>query len=142
MLKIAFDNNVLLDAIANRADFENAQKLFMAVAYDKIIGIVSANSITDVYYVARKVLGDAEARKAIGNLLTLFEVVPVDSEACMSALCTPMSDFEDAVLAVCASNAGADYVVTRDAGFIASSGSPVKALPPGDILALISEEPN
>ncbi|MCD7854120.1 MAG: PIN domain-containing protein [Clostridiales bacterium] len=138
MLKIAFDNNILLDAIANRADYKTAQKLFMAVADEKISGIISANTITDIYYISRKILGDKDARKAILNLLTLFEVAPVDQEACLTALNTPMSDFEDAVLAVCALNSGADYIVTRDKDFIASAESPVEALSPSDILKIIS----
>ncbi|MCD8238871.1 MAG: PIN domain-containing protein [Clostridiales bacterium] len=138
MLKIAFDNNILLDAIANRADYKTAQKLFMAVADEKITGIISANTITDIYYISRKILGDKDARKAILNLLTLFEVVPVDEEACLTALNTPMSDFEDSVLAVCALNSGADYIVTRDKDFIASTESPVEALSPFDILKIIS----
>ena len=105
-MRIAFDTNVLIDAIANRADHEAAQSLIMAVAEEKVSGVISANSVTDIYYIARKLVGDESARNAIWNLMTVFDVAPVDGEACATALSVEMSDYEDAVLAVCAEREG------------------------------------
>ena len=51
----------------------------------------------------------------------------------------PMSDYEDAVLAVCANEAYADYIATQDEGFINSEGSPVVPLHPQDILCALQE---
>ena len=91
-MKVAFDTNVLLDTILNRPGRENALRLMLAVSEEKIAGVVSANSITDLYYLARKGIGDQAAREAIFDVLSIFDVAPVDGDACSMALNTPMSD--------------------------------------------------
>lgn len=113
-LKIAFDTNILLDTILNRPGRAEAIQLMYAVSEEKIFGIVSANTITDVYYTSKKGIGDAAARNAILDILSIYDVVPVDGETCSVALNEPMADYEDAVLAVCAAREEADYIVTRD----------------------------
>ena len=50
-----------------------------------------------------------------------------------------MEDYEDAVLAVCASHEAADYIATNDTEFILAEGSPVKALLPADVLERIKK---
>lgn len=139
-MRIAFDTNVLIDAIANRADYDAAQSLIMAVADEKVSGVITANSITDIYYIARKVVGDENARNAIWNLMTVFDVAPVDGEACATALSVQMSDFEDAVLAVCAAREDVDYIVSRDQGFLKASGCPVTVIEPSALLDVIQSE--
>lgn len=124
-MKIAFDTNVLLDAIAERGAYRDAQALVMAVANEKVEGVISANSITDIYYILRKRIGDEKARKAIWNLMAIFEIASVDAEICATALGTPMKDFEDAVLAVCAKASGAALVVTGDKGFLEDRNAPI-----------------
>lgn len=137
-MKIAFDTNVLLDAIADRAYADEAKKLIMAAASGSVDGIVTANSVTDIYYIAGKHLGSAGARKAVRSILTLFDVADVCGDDCFAALEAPMADFEDALLVVCSRRAGADYIATRDEKFIASA-SPVPAKKPEDILELIRQ---
>jgi predicted nucleic acid-binding protein len=139
-MRVIFDTNVLLDAIALRADYEVAQELIMAVSQEEIQGIITANSITDIYYVARKYIDDESVREIISNLLTVFDIAPVDREDCANALCLPMSDFEDAVLAACAEKCDADYIATRDEGFIRAEGCPVPAMRPDDIIKIIHGE--
>lgn len=139
-MRIAFDTNVLIDAIASRADYETAQSLIMAVADEKVSGVITANSITDIYYIAKKMVGDENARNAIWNLMTVFDVAPVDGEACATALSVQMNDYEDAVLAVCAAREEADYIVSRDQGFLKASGSPVAVIEPNDLLDVIRGE--
>ena len=139
-MRIAFDTNVLIDAIANRADYEAAQSLIMAVAAEKVSGVITANSITDIYYIAKKVVGDENARNGIWNLMTVFDVAPVDGEVCATALSVQMSDFEDAVLAVCAAKEEADYIVSRDQGFLKASGCPITVIEPSTLLGMIQEQ--
>ncbi len=135
-MKVVFDTNVLLDSILNRPGRQDALKLLMAVSEEKILGIVTANSITDIYYLARKGIGDQASREAILDLLSMFDVAPVDGEVCSMALNEPMSDYEDAVLAVCAAREEADYIVTGDQGFL-NSASPVQTKTPADLLHII-----
>ena len=95
-IKIAFDTNVLLDSILNRPERDDALRLMLAISEEKAVGIISANSITDIYYLARKGVGDQAAREAIFDLLSMFDVAPVDGDVCSMALNEPMSDYEAA----------------------------------------------
>lgn len=137
-IKVAFDTNVLLDSILNRPGREDALRLMLAVSEEKALGIISANSITDIYYLARKGVGDQAAREAIFDLLSMFDIAPVDGEVCSMALNEPMSDYEDAVLAVCAAKEGADYIATRDQGFL-DAASPVQVKTPASLVRIIEE---
>lgn len=137
-MKIVFDTNVLLDSILNRPGRAAALRLMLAVAEEKIVGIISANSITDIYYLARKGIGDRAAREAIFDLLSMFDVAQVDGDACSMALNEPMSDYEDAVLAVCAAREGADYIATGDQGFL-NAASPVQVRTPAALVRIIDE---
>ena len=139
-MKIAFDTNVILDAIESRADYKTAQALILAVAREQISGMVAGSSVTDIYYIAKKHIGDAAAREAISNLLTVFDVACVDGEICGDALDLPMPDYEDAVLACCAARAAADYIVTRDQDFLDAESCPVERIAPAALLAVLSAE--
>lgn len=135
-MKVAFDTNVLLDTILNRPGREDALRLMLAVSEERLVGVVSANSITDMYYLARKGIGDQAAREAVFDVLSMFDIAPVDGDACSMALNTPMSDYEDAVLAVCAAREGADYIATGDEKFL-KADSPVQVKTPAQLLHLI-----
>jgi len=85
---------------------------------EKFQGFVTANSITDIYYLVRKNVSEAVARGAIRNLLQLFTIVDIDGEDCEAALDSPIGDYEDALVAVCAEKLGVDYIVTRAKDFL------------------------
>lgn len=137
---VAFDTNVILDAlIEGRPGADEARELMLAVARDEIEGIVTTNSITDIYYIAKKKLGDLKTREALYDILTLFKVADVRKYDCMKALGSPVKDFEDALLSVCAERDDADYIASRDVDFINSSSViPVKC--PGDLLHIIGNK--
>lgn len=137
-MKIVFDTNVLLNAILNRTGRAEALKLMLAVAEEQITGIVSANSITDLYYLAKKGIGDKAAREAVFDVLSMFDVAAIDGDVCAMALNTPMNDYEDAVLAVCAARGAADYIATCDQGFLKADSS-VPAKMPEELLAMIEK---
>lgn len=137
-MKIVFDTNVLLNAVLNRPGRAEALKLMLAVAEEQIMGIVSASSITDFYYLSRKGIGDKAAREAVFDVLSMFQVAAVDGDACAMALNTPVADYEDAVLAVCAARDEADYIATCDQGFLRAE-SPVPAKSPEELLAMMEQ---
>lgn len=139
MKKIAFDTNIILDAICNRNDAEVAQQLFMEVAEERAVGVITANAITDIYYIARKYIGSESATEAIKNLMTLFDVAAVDGEICADAVYSMMDDFEDAVFAYACKRENVDYIVTRDKGLLESKNSPAKACSPQDALKLVED---
>lgn len=139
-MKVAFDTNVIIDAIADQDETNVAQTLFMAAADGTITGVISANTVTDVHYIARRYIGAAAIRNAIAELLTIFEVAPIDGEVCLNALGNPNPDFEDAVLAESVAQYGAQYVATNDQKFIKAPGSPIPVKKASDVLALIQSE--
>ena len=139
MKKIAFDTNIVLYPICNRNDAEIAQQLFMEVAEERAIGGVTANAITDIYYIARKYVGSESATGAIKNLMTLFDIAVVDGEICGEAVYSMMDDFEDAVFAYACKREDVDYIVTRDKGLLESKYSPVEACSPKEALRLIAD---
>ena len=130
-MRVLVDTNIVLDAVAAREPFRrSAEKIFMLAAKEKIDGYVTANSITDIYYIARTSLSLMEAREMIRHLLRVFVVADIRGEDCEAALDLPMDDFEDALAVVCARNIDADYIVTRDADFLKN----------GDLFPVITSE--
>lgn len=141
-MRIAFDTNVLLDAIMARPDAEAATRLLREVTEENIEGVITANTITDIYYIARKKIGDKNAREAIFELLSIFDVAAVDGSICMDALSLPMADYEDAIMAVCADRNFAGYIVTRDNDFVKSgmnNGCSADVMYPADFLELFDQ---
>ena len=128
--------------------YQTAQSLYKSLGMEDLaerigqkITAAQAGMEADEEYAARKESEEkAEkreaAREAIFDVLSVFDVAPVDGDACSMALNTTMSDYEDAVLAVCAAREGADYIATGDKGF-AKADSPVQVRTPAEILHLI-----
>ena len=99
-------------------------------------GLVAAHTITTLHFLLSKHLGKAKVRRVLTDLLHIVRVVPVDEDRIRHALALNWTDFEDAVQAACAEKAEAEYLVTRDKrGF---KKSPVKAVTPAELLALVS----
>ena len=136
-MRIVFDTNVIIDAIAAREPFcMAAQKLLLLVSEEKLEGYLTANSVTDVYYVTRRSHTEAEAKEIIRSLLHSLEIIAVDGADCWQALGLPMSDFEDALIAACAEKIEADYIVSRDVAF-AEANTTVKVIEPVALLEKI-----
>jgi len=133
-MSVLIDTNVILEAITGRAPFnENAEKLFLLTAEDKINASITANSVTDIYYLTRKYLHSIEeARIVLWKLFTLFQILDVTGTDCEKALELNMSDYEDALIATCANRNKVDWIISRNTkDFI---NSPVPAITPEDFL--------
>lgn len=124
MIKILFDTNIILDALAARKPFnKTAETLFLLVAENKVRGFITANCVTDVYYVLRKNMLELTAREALRNLFYLFAIIDVKGADCEAALDSEIDDFEDALMAVCRHKTKIDYIVTRDEAFLVATGA-------------------
>ncbi len=66
-------------------------------------------------------------------LMQTLSVVSVGEDECADAMQTGMEDFEDAVVAVCAARARADFIATRDKKF-AKKGCAIPVMLPADVL--------
>ncbi len=129
-MKIVVDNNVIIDALKPDPQFEAAAQQILRLASVKAIdGFVTANSLTDIFYVLRKKHGAEKAKIMLQKLVLILDIIGIDPADCTAALSLPMNDFEDALVAVCAEKTKADYIVTRDEKFICA-GTAVKAITP------------
>ncbi len=114
-MKIMFDTNVILDVLLDRAPFASeASLLFAAIETGKLQGFISATTVTTIFYLATKVLGQASAKKAVNQLLQMFEVAAVNRTVLEQAVGSGFSDFEDAVLYQSGFHTGVMGIVTRD----------------------------
>lgn len=71
--------------------------------------------MTTLYSIARRHRDVRFAKQLVGEVLSVFEIVPVDRDVLLRAVALPVGDLEDAVTASCAIVAGCDAVVGRDA---------------------------
>ena len=130
---VVIDNNIVLDALLEREPFNyDAEKVLMACAGDDI-GCLTANNLTDIFYVLAKMIGAAQAKQSVGKLVELFEIISVNETDCINALEMDLDDFEDALLLVCAEKAGAEYIVSRDAE-LSGDESSVNVVSPAEFM--------
>ncbi len=142
-MKIFLDVNVILDVLADREPWAvDAATLLSLLESDEIEGVVAAHSITTLHYLTSRHLSQKRATAALVDLLKLVSIVPVDQDVILKALSLGWSDFEDAIQGVCAIEAGAEFLITRDADLFDALSIP--ALTPAEFLNLIrssDEEP-
>ncbi len=136
-MKIVFDTNVILDVLGRRMPFAPASTEAMAVVErEGIAGALTANTITDLYFLLQKRHMKPDAIKdALVNLMDALEVLDTTGELCLRAFRSPVADFEDAVLVESAKRWSADCIVTRNVRDY--SASPVAAITPEELLARV-----
>lgn len=131
------DTNVVLDVLLDRTAFvDQSSQILDLVERGTVTGLLCATTITTLAYLAGKAVGKQQATKQIRQLLSLFEVAPVTRAVLDAALASKAPDFEDAVLAEAALQAGAHAIITRNLRDFAHS--PVRAHTPAQWLAFDS----
>jgi len=125
-LKALLDTNIILDVWLLRTPYEGpASELLTKIEEGTLGALLCATSLTTLHYFARKHSGERRARHDLRQLLQLCEVAPVTRSTIDQALARSLSDFEDAVIAASAKQAGADVLVTRNIKDFKNSGIPV-----------------
>jgi len=118
-MKIIIDTNVILDFLLSREpNVADARDLFKIISQEKVEAFISASSVTDIYYIIAKRLGNATARGSIRHLLNILGIIAVDGNDCSNALDMPIADFEDALVTVCANREDVNYIVSNDKEFL------------------------
>ncbi len=98
MKRALLDTNIILDIALNRDSFyKDALKLFILIDEEEISGSVTASTITDIYYIAKKEQGHQTAITFIKNLIQVVDIIGIDKETISRALSSEMKDFEDAI---------------------------------------------
>lgn len=120
---VLVDTNIILDRFHRREPwYSEAAAFWGAVAAGQITAYATASSVTDLWYISRRIGGLVVARSVITDAMTAFMILPVDRQTLIDALQETGSDFEDNLQIVCARAASLDAIVTRDStGFSTSS---------------------
>ena len=83
--------------------FQDAELLFQAIESGQVVGYITATTLTDIFYIARRHTRSVEqARQAVAETLTVMEICPVNRAVLESAFGFGLADFEDAVQIACA----------------------------------------
>lgn len=138
-MKCLLDTNVVLDVLLDRSPWSAEMRpLWLASHRGEITAALTATSVTNIFYIARKLMGLERARLSVQLCLDALEVLPVDASALELAVSLQGSDFEDDVQIACAQQGQIDLIVTRDpAGFAAS---PIRCVSPAQATALLASK--
>jgi predicted nucleic acid-binding protein len=136
-MRVLIDTDVTLDFLLMRQPFaQEAREIFKACAQGRMVGYIAAITPVNIFYIARRMIGTANARALMGDLLTIVEVCPLDGALLAVAQKLSLTDFEDAVQAVSAASTGLEAIVTRNGSDY--TGASVPALSPAELLARLS----
>jgi predicted nucleic acid-binding protein len=139
MMRVLLDTNVILDALLGRVPWDaEAVAIFEANRVDAIAAHVTASSLTDVFYVARKLADRQRAWDAVAVCLDQLAILAVTLSELQLAMSGPGTDLEDNLQIACASIAGLDAIVTRDPNGFATS--PVPVFSPAELLTRITKD--
>lgn len=139
-MRVLIDTCVIIDALQARAPFaEAAQRIFIYSANQQFEGYITAKSVTDIYYLTHRLThSDAETRKILSKLFTLFHVLDTASLDCRKAISSEISDYEDAIMVETAIRSGMECIVTRNVKDYAKSSVPVYE--PSAFLSILEAE--
>jgi len=113
--KIFIDSDVILDVATGRTPFVASSNEALSIIESGLaVGAISSNSVTNIYYVLRKLSSSDKAKIFINTIIKYISVIPIDHDNIVKALESKFSDFEDAVQNYCALKNQCDMIVTRN----------------------------
>lgn len=137
MMRVLLDTNIVLDRLLRRLPwFATQADFWQAVRDGRITEYVSATTVTDIFYIARRIIGREAALSAVRECLEAFQICAVDGEVLADAIGLPGRDYEDNVQIVCAGVNALDAIITRDEDGFAASTTPI--LTPAEAVARLA----
>jgi predicted nucleic acid-binding protein len=128
-MRVLIDTNVFLDVLLNRREWaEDSARILNHLEKTPGSGWIAWHTLSNLYYIGRKMTGEARTRSSLQRILAGFELCPVHSHLAVSALDWPVGDYEDALQIAAGIGAEVNWIVTRNGpGF---KGSPIPILSP------------
>ena len=124
-MRVLLDTNIVYDICRKRPFDENGLLgLKIMQAFGDVELWVSAQSYTDLFYLARKEIGSLDSQDLLEGTFGWLKACSVEEEDVKHALDLRWPDFEDALINVCAEKLKADYLITRDAQGFRTSAIP------------------
>jgi predicted nucleic acid-binding protein len=135
-MELMLDNNIVIDKLCRREPFyELSNRIcLLGLAGDANI-YISVNMLTDIFYILRKDYGSETAQNMILENLSYLQVCGVSAGDGVESLRQGWPDFEDCLVARCAENIKADYIITRNPADF--KGSLVPAITPEAFFELL-----
>ena len=138
-MKILVDTNVLLDVLCQRADFyDDSAAVWSLAEQGRVTAFIATISVTNMYYIVRKLSDHRKAMKALIQLRDIFSVAACDAQVLNQAIDAKMPDFEDAVQFFTATHAGVDMIITRNVKHFPKGSIP--AATPAEFLAVFTPD--
>ena len=138
MTRVFLDTNVLLDVLLHREPFVHDSAHVLNRGFKGEIALYSTPlSFSTCMFVARKMLGYANALEALKILEHHINVATMDSTQLHEALYAVAPDFEDMLQYYAALAVGCSHIVTRNERHFPQSG--IIVLSPADFMQLSLE---
>ena len=138
MTRVFLDTNVLLDVLLHREPFVHDSACVLNMGFKGKIALYSTPlSFSTCMFVARKMLGYANALEALKILEHHINVATMDSMQLHEALYAVAPDFEDMLQYHAAKAAECSLIVTRDERHFPQKG--IVVLSPTDFMQLSVE---
>ena len=136
--KIFIDSDIILDVATGRMPFVDQSKTALALIENGYaLGVISSNSITNIYYVLRKISTNDKTRSFIKIILKYISVITVDHGSILTALDSKFMDFEDGFQNYCALKNQCDLILTRNIKDY--TFSELRVLEPNEFIALYNK---
>ena len=136
--KVFIDSDIILDVATGRMPFVEHSKTALALIENGYaLGVISSNSITNIYYILRKISSNDKARSFIKTILKYISVITVDHDSVLSAVDSKFIDFEDGVQNYCALKNQCDLILTRNIKDY--TFSELQVLEPNEFIALYNK---
>lgn len=115
-MTLLIDTNILLDIVFKRANCERAKNLFSLARKKDIAAVITASSVTDLFYIIRTSTHDiGNTYDIMENIFKLVNVLSVTDKDIQSAFSRKWKDFEDCVQYTTAKHNDVDYLITANA---------------------------
>ena len=130
---ILLDTDVLIDVALDRQPHsELATELMERIERSSEGASIAWHSVSNLYYIVSRALGDVVARESIEELIRSVSVSSTKTEDVYFAMELPMADFEDAMQVAAARACEARLIVTRNLRDY--ENSPVPAAHPREVI--------
>ncbi len=125
--RVFVDTDVAIDFLTERSPFVDSSSLIFDMHEKRLIDIyLSAVSINNIYYISRRLIGEAKTRILISELIADINIVSASKNEIKTALTTNFKDFEDSIQYVTALKIdNIEAIITRNIKDFRFSSIPV-----------------
>ena len=136
--KVFVDTNIVLDYLGERTgDLPACEILIEASLDNKVVLVIAAHSLTNMFYITRKSFPTAERLQMIRSICGICKTHPVSGTTIEKAIASGYStDLEDALQIQCAIESDCDYFITRDKDLFEKC--PIRILFPNELVRELS----